>query len=192
MEYRAPANSRFIRARPLPTRATTVAQAQAGSALPLLAASPAYIHSTGVFGVWSVPDRSTPFKKAIEEGLDAVLAFYEKQVDSRHWYGFWQFGDFMHSYSAPRHVWHYDWGGHAWDNTELGTPLWLWYSFLRTGRGDVFRLAEALHTQHQRDESSIRLDQWPDWARVTMWSSGVAVRRKLASARPPTGDLTIT
>ncbi|HEX3101973.1 MAG TPA: hypothetical protein VHQ01_09285, partial [Pyrinomonadaceae bacterium] len=50
-------------------------------------------------------------------------------------------------YSAARHVWHYDWGGHAWDNTELGVPLWLWYSFLRTGRGDLFRLAEA-HTRN--------------------------------------------
>jgi YetA-like protein len=49
----------------------------------------------------------------------------------------------MHSYSAPRHVWHYDWGGHAWDNTELGAPLWLWYSYLRSGRYDLFRLAEA-------------------------------------------------
>lgn len=133
----------------LPTRADTAAQAQAGAALPLLTATPAYIHSTGVFGVWSLPDRSTPFKKAIEEGLDAVLAYYQKQVDSRHWYGFWQFGDFMHSYSAPRHVWHYDWGGHAWDNTELGVPLWLWYSFLRTGRADLFRLAEA----HARNTS---------------------------------------
>ncbi len=131
----------------LPPRTTAVAQAQAGSMLPLLTPTPAYIHSTGIFGVWSLPDRSTPFKKAIEEGLDEVLAYYSKQVDSRHWYGFWQFGDFMHSYSAPRHVWHYDWGGHAWDNTELGTPLWLWYSFLRTGRGDVFRLAEA-HTRN--------------------------------------------
>ena len=131
----------------LPTRAITAAQAQTGTELPLLAATPAYIHSTGVFGVWSLPDRSTPFKKSIEDGLDAVLSFYEKQVDSRRWYGFWQFGDFMHSYSAPRHVWHYDWGGHAWDNTELGAPLWLWYSFLRTGRADLFRLAEA-HTRN--------------------------------------------
>ena len=131
----------------LPTRSTAVAQAQAGTKLPLLTATPDYLHSTGVFGVWSLPDRSTPFKKSIEEGLDAVLAYYEKQVDSRRWYGFWQYGDFMHSYSAARHIWHYDWGGHAWDNTELGVPLWLWYSFLRTGRGNVFRLAEA-HTRN--------------------------------------------
>ncbi|HKE59923.1 MAG TPA: hypothetical protein VKB46_24600 [Pyrinomonadaceae bacterium] len=131
----------------LPARSMAVAQAQAGAKLPLVSATPDYIHSTGVFGVWSLPDRSTPFKKSIEEGLDEVLAYYEKQVDSRHWYGFWQFGDFMHSYSAARHVWHYDWGGHAWDNTELGVPLWLWYSFLRTGRGNIFRLAEA-HTRN--------------------------------------------
>jgi hypothetical protein len=133
----------------LPTRPVTVAMANAGSQMPLLACSPEYIHSTGVFGVWSLPDRSTPFKKSIEDGLDSVLSYYEQQVDDRSWYGFWQFGDFMHSYSAPRHVWHYDWGGHAWDNTELGTPLWLWYSYLRTGRADLFRLAEA----HARNTS---------------------------------------
>ena len=128
----------------LPAKAVTAAQAQTGTVLPLLAATPAYIHSAGVFGVWSLPDRSTPFKQAVEDGLERVLAFYAKQVDAQDWYGYWQFGDFMHSYSAPRHKWHYDWGGHAWANTELGTPLWLWYSFLRTGRADHFQLAEAL------------------------------------------------
>ena len=122
----------------------TVAMATAGTEHPLLTASPEYIHATGVFGTWSLPDRSTAFKKSIEEGLDSVLAYYQRQVDDRSWYGFWQYGDFIHSYSAPRHVWHYDWGGHAWDNTELGTPLWLWYSYLRSGRADLFRLAEAL------------------------------------------------
>jgi hypothetical protein len=127
----------------------TVALATAGTQLPLLAAPPEYIHSTGVFGVWSLPNRSTPFKKSIEDGLDSVLAYYQRQVDDRSWYGFWQYGDFIHSYSAARHVWHYDWGGHAWDNTELGAPLWLWYSYLRTGRADLFRLAEA----HARNTS---------------------------------------
>ncbi len=133
----------------LPSRAQSVAMTQDGTERPLLTESPAYIHSTGVFGVWSLPDRSTPFLKDVEAGLDSVLAYYEQQVDDRSWYGFWQYGDFIHSYSAPRHTWHYDWGGHAWDNTELGTPLWLWYSYLRSGRADLFRLAEA----HARNTS---------------------------------------
>jgi len=132
-----------------PTKPDTVAMAAAGTQLPLLAATPEYIHSTGVFGAWSLPDRSTPFRKSIEDGLDSVLAYYQRQVNDRAWYGFWQYGDFIHSYSAARHVWHYDWGGHAWDNTELGAPLWLWYSYLRSGRADLFRLAEA----HARNTS---------------------------------------
>jgi hypothetical protein len=132
-----------------PAKPDTVAMAAAGSQLPLLAATPEYIHSTGVFGAWSLPDRSTAFRKSIEDGLDSVLAFYQRQVNDRAWYGFWQYGDFIHSYSAPRPVWHYDWGGHAWDNTELGAPLWMWYSYLRSGRADLFRLAEA----HARNTS---------------------------------------
>src|ERR1700733_10027263 len=32
----------------------------------------------------------------------------------------------------------------AWDNSELGTDTWLWYSFLHTSRADIFRLAEAM------------------------------------------------
>jgi hypothetical protein len=132
-----------------PAKPETAAMATAGSELALLAATPEYIHAAGVFGVWSLPDRSTAFKKSIEDGLDSVLAYYQRQVNDRAWYGFWQYGDFMHSYSASRHVWHYDWGGHAWDNTELGAPLWLWYSYLRSGRADLFRLAEA----HSRNTS---------------------------------------
>jgi hypothetical protein len=132
-----------------PAKLETVAMAATGAQLPLLAMSPEYIHSTGVFGAWSLQDRSTPFKKSIEDGLDSVLAYYQRQVNDRAWYGFWQYGDFIHSYSPARHVWHYDWGGHAWDNTELGAPLWLWYSYLRSGRADLFRLAEA----HARNTS---------------------------------------
>ncbi len=127
----------------------TAAMAEDGQHMPLLAASPERIHAAGVFGTWSLPDCSTPFKKSIEEGLESVTNFYKTQVDERKWYGFWQFGDFMHSYSAPRHQWHYDWGGHAWDNTELGAPLWLWMSFLRTGQSELFTLAEA----HARNTS---------------------------------------
>ncbi len=131
------------------SKADTVALAAAAAQPPMIACSPDYIHSTGVFGYWSLKDTSTPFKKTIEDGLDAVLAFYEKQVEERHWYGFWDYGDFIHSYNNAEHSWYYDYGGHAWDNTELGAPLWLWYSYLRSGRADLFRLAEA----HTRDTS---------------------------------------
>ncbi len=127
----------------VPSKAAMAAMARAGEHRPLLVAPPKHIHAAGVFGVWSLPDRSTPLKKAVEDKLDSVLAFYQQQVDERHWYGFWTFGDYIHSYNNAQHVWYYDWGGHAWQNTELGVPLWVWTSFLRTGRADVFRMAEA-------------------------------------------------
>ncbi|MEO6569360.1 MAG: Tat pathway signal sequence domain protein [Opitutaceae bacterium] len=128
----------------LPAKTVTVAMAKAGAETALLVSSPQHLHSTGVFGVWSLPDRSTPLKAAVEDKLDSTLKYYQQQVDERHWYGFWTFGDYIHSYNNAQHVWYYDYGGHAWQNTELGQPLWVWYSFLRTGRSDVFHMAEAL------------------------------------------------
>ncbi|WP_205864650.1 Tat pathway signal sequence domain protein [Planctomonas sp. JC2975] len=112
-----------------------------------LAAAPESIRSAGVFGDWSLPDRSVPEKAHLEDQLDALFAFYRDQIDHRRWYGFWNFGDIMHTYDGDRHVWRYDVGGYAWDNSELSPDLWLWYSFVRTGRKDVFRMAEAM-TRH--------------------------------------------
>ncbi|WP_342083603.1 exo-rhamnogalacturonan lyase family protein [Dyadobacter sp. OTU695] len=115
---------------------------------PALLPTPAYLAATGVFGgAFSLPDRSVPAKEKIEKQLDFYFDYYQKQVDERHWYGFWNYGDFMHSYDTDRHVWKYDVGGFAWDNSELSTDIWLWYHFLRTGRADAFRLAEAM-TRH--------------------------------------------
>jgi hypothetical protein len=128
----------------VPAREQLVAEARAGESRALLSASPAYIHSAGVFGVWSPVDRSTPARATVEDKLDSVLSFYRQQQDDRHWYGFWTYGDFIHSYNFRRHVWNYDHGGFAWDNTELGTVLWLWTSYLRSGSPDVFRMAEGL------------------------------------------------
>ena len=54
-----------------------------------------------------------------------------------------------HTYDTARHEWRYDIGGFAWDNTELASNLWLWYSFLRTGRADIYRMAEAMTRQSQ-------------------------------------------
>lgn len=124
-------------------RAKTVAQT------PHLVCTPEYLHAIPVFGVWSLPDRVAPGRKWIEEQLDQALAFYQGQIEQRRWYGFWDYGDVMHAYDPARHAWRYDVGGFAWANTELMPDLWLWYSFLRTGRADVFRMAEAMtrHTQ---------------------------------------------
>ncbi len=131
----------------VPTREATVQQAQLGTQLPVLVATPQYLHSVRALGIWSLPDKATPFKRAVEEQLESTLTYYQKQIEQQRWYGFWDFGDVMHSYDRERHVWNYDLGGMAWDNTELGTDMWLWLSFLRTGRADLFRMAEAM-TRH--------------------------------------------
>lgn len=114
----------------------------------LLICSPEYILKQRVFGGnWTLPDSSSVTLKTIEEQLTRNLDYYKKQIDQHRWYGFWNFGDFMHTYDSDRHVWRYDVGGYAWDNSELSTDLWLWYSFLRTGDASVFRMAEAM-TRH--------------------------------------------
>jgi hypothetical protein len=130
-----------------PTSDELLGFASSSQSPPLLICDPAYYHKVQAFGIWSLPDRSTPIKAMLEERLDDILTFYMKEVEERDWYGFWDYGDFMHSYDPIRHVWNYDLGGCAWQNTELVPNMWLWYSFLRTGRSDVFRLAEAM-TRH--------------------------------------------
>jgi hypothetical protein len=140
----------------VPGKAETVSLAQATAQPPLLVCTPEYLHAVRAGGLWSLPDRSTPFKKAVEDQLDSTLAFYQKQIEQHRWYGFWDFGDVMHSYDAERHVWRYDLGGMAWDNTELGTDMWLWLSFLRSGRADIFRMAEAM-TRHTSEVDTYHL-----------------------------------
>ncbi|KEO71856.1 exo-rhamnogalacturonan lyase family protein [Anditalea andensis] len=115
---------------------------------PLLTTTSEHMLQSGVFGqLWSTPDRSSDQRKEIEEQLDWYFDFYQKQQEQHRWFGFWDYGDFMHTYDVDRKVWRYDVGGFAWDNSELSTDLWLWYYYLKTGRADAFRLAEAM-TRH--------------------------------------------
>lgn len=112
---------------------------------PLLTADSEYMLQVGVFGgLWNTAPAKTDKGKDINRKLDWYFDFYQKQVAQHKWYGFWDFGDFMHSYDADRHVWKYDVGGFAWDNSELSTDLWLWYYYLCTGKKEVFRMAEAM------------------------------------------------
>jgi hypothetical protein len=113
-----------------------------------LVATPHALQHAGVFGgTFALPTTATPREAEIEKRLGWLFDFYRTQQDERSWYGFWNYGDVMHTYDADRHVWRYDIGGYAWDNSELSTDIWLWLYFLRTGRADVFRFAEAM-TRH--------------------------------------------
>ena len=131
----------------VPAKQETVAYAKTAAQPPLLVCTPQYLNSVRAFGYWGVEDRTTAARREIEDRLDATLTTYLNAVDQYNWYGFWDYGDVMHSYDNIRHVWRYDLGGMAWDNSELGTDMWLWYSFLRSGRADIFRMAEAM-TRH--------------------------------------------
>ena len=122
--------------------------ADIGQDIVQLLPTPECIHDAGVFGVWSLPVRDgNPTRAYLERQIDTYLEFYETNVESQRWYGFWNYGDVMHSYDINRHCWNYDAGGKAWDNTELETDLWLWYGFIRSGRPDFWRMATAM-TRH--------------------------------------------
>ncbi|MGH3488813.1 MAG: Tat pathway signal sequence domain protein [Actinopolymorphaceae bacterium] len=119
-----------------------------------------HLASAKVFGGLFAPvDRSTPATAAIEDSLDFLFDFYVKQREQRHWYGFWDYGDIMHTFDGDRSVWRYDVGGYAWDNSELSPDLWLWYAFLRSGRADIFRFAEAM-TRHTGEVDVYHIGEW--------------------------------
>lgn len=105
---------------------------------------PSYLHDRRAFGIWSLPSRSTTFRASIESRLDEIIDYYSHAREEHKWYGFWNYGDFMHAYDPVRHEWRYDVGGYAWDNTELASNMWLWYSFLRSGRADIWQMAKAM------------------------------------------------
>ncbi|KAK1961820.1 hypothetical protein LY78DRAFT_280404 [Colletotrichum sublineola] len=113
---------------------------------PVLYGEPGYLAETKALGNYWAPPSALPsgVEADIEKHLDFLFKFYEGQVEQRRWYGFWDHGDFIHTYDTDRHQWRYDVGGYAWDNSELSPDLFFWNYFLRTGREDVYRFAEAL------------------------------------------------
>lgn len=114
---------------------------------PVYFGQPAYYHALHAFGYWGLPDTKTECGRWLEAQLDKAFAFYQGEVLRRHWTGLFDYGDFMHTYDQSRHQWCYDMGGYAWQNTELMPTMWLWLMFLRTGREDVFSVAESM-TRH--------------------------------------------
>lgn len=107
--------------------------------------TPEYFYSVKAFGnYWGLPDMDNAVCADIEKQLDGMLEYYKDQVEQRSWYGFWNYGDVMHNYDFTRHDWRYDIGGWAWNNVELAPNVLLWTCFLRTGREDIWNMAEAL------------------------------------------------
>jgi hypothetical protein len=131
-----------------PERARLADLAEALRQPAVLVSTPQTSVESGVFGhALSLPSQTSADHAPLEKQLDWMFDFYRGQQDQRRWYGFWNYGDVMHTYDFDRHEWRYDVGGFAWDNSELATDVWLWMYFLRTGRADAFRFAEAM-TRH--------------------------------------------
>lgn len=113
----------------------------------LLVAEPKIYQDTKVFGTyWCPPDPKYQIQ-AYEQALLGFIDFYINEVEQRRWYGFWDYGDVMHTYDPVRHCWRYDVGGYAWQNTELCPTYVNWLVFLRTGDYRIYRFARAM-TRH--------------------------------------------
>ena len=152
--------------------ATMAAQTTADSHL---LPTPEYLYEKRAFGVWSLPGQ----RNQVEQRLEQYITFYQKAIEQNKWYGLWNYGDIMHAYDPERHSWRYDVGGFAWDNTELATPMWLWYNFLRTGRADIWRMAEAM-TRHCSEVDTYHIGPFaPLGSRhnVTHWGCGAKEAR---------------
>ena len=138
--------------------------------------TPEYLYEKRAFGIWSLPKDSSD---RVEQRLEAYIKAYQGYIEQYKWYGFWNYGDIMHTYDDERQEWRYDVGGFAWDNTELATPMWLWYNFLRTGRSDIWRMAEAM-TRHCSEVDTYHIGPFaPLGSRhnVTHWGCGAKEAR---------------
>ncbi|SDK87242.1 hypothetical protein SAMN05216298_1763 [Glycomyces sambucus] len=143
-----------------PTAERLGAMADAVRANPQVVAPPEHLSAAGAFGGLVGPvDRGHPFREATEDLLDANFAYYRNAQDQRHWYGFWDYGDVMHSQDGDRRVWRYDVGGYAWDNSEFSTDQWLWQYYLHTGSAESFRFAEAM-TRKTTEVNTYHIGDW--------------------------------
>lgn len=137
--------------------------------------TPKYLHSRRAFGIWSLPTS----QKDVEDRLDDYIRIYQQETERHKWYGFWDYGDFMHAYDPERGEWRYDVGGYAWDNTELASPVWLWAMFLRSGRQDIWKMAEAM-TRHNSEVDTYHIGPFaPLGSRhnVSHWGCGAKEAR---------------
>jgi hypothetical protein len=160
-----------------PQRCAAVARRLAE--MPQLICTPDYLHRQQAFGVWSLPDTTDTAHAWVERELTRYVQHYEREVERCHWYGFWNYGDVMHTFDTVRNEWLYDVGGYAWDNTELASNAWLWYNFLRTGDAGLWRMAVAM-TRHTSEVDVYHLGPHAGLGsrhNVTHWGCGAKEAR---------------
>ncbi|WP_058308042.1 exo-rhamnogalacturonan lyase family protein [Gracilibacillus massiliensis] len=141
---------------------------------PLLHCDPIYYEKTQACGAFSAPKLEHPVEIKLEKALDDAINFYLKEIEQRNWYGFWDYGDIMHSYDPVRHQWFYDVGGYAWQNTELVPNLWLWFSFMRKPSEKLFTMAEAM-TRHTSEVDQYHFGEYQGFGsrhNVNHWGCG--------------------
>ena len=88
----------------VPSNADLVKMANGGAEPSLLVCAPRYYHEQRAFGFWSLPDRSSAARRAIEEQNEEAINFYRDEVDQRSWYGLWDYGDMGRMYDEIRHA----------------------------------------------------------------------------------------
>lgn len=163
----------------IPAKDELVSMARDASITNIPVCTPEYLHKMKAFGSWSLPDTTTIIKKWIENQLDSSILYYKRAIQEHQWYGFWNYGDVMHTYDPYRHMWRYDVGGYAWANTELAPGNWLWYSYLRTGNADIFTMAEAM-TRHNGEVDCYHAGEMKGLGtrhNVTHWGCGAKEAR---------------
>lgn len=159
-----------------PGKEATILSAMSLSVDAHLLPTPEYLYEKRAFGIWSLPKEASD---PVEQRLAQYIKDYQGYIEDNKWYGFWNYGDIMHTYDDERSEWRYDVGGFAWDNTELATPMWLWYNFLRTGCSDIWRMAEAM-TRHCSEVDTYHIGPFaPLGSRhnVTHWGCGAKEAR---------------
>ena len=138
----------------------------------LVTVPPERYADTGVLGPYAAtaPPEFDEQESWFEENLDYVL----QEQSYRGWYGMLDYGDVVRAYDVDTHQWRSDRGGHGWLNTEFQPDQWLWFCFLRTGRYDAFRFAEAM-TRHTSDVDVHHAGPWWGFGArhgVQHWSDG--------------------
>jgi len=131
----------------------------------IMTAEPAWLAHSGVVGPIRELDaqRFSKSEALLTDMTDFMLAHQRRYK----WYGLFDYGDFQQIYryrdlpnTTDNMRWMNDWGRWAWVNDEALISYWLMMQFLRTGRADYWRAAEAM-IRHVRDVDVKHTQSYP-------------------------------